>query len=887
MQHNTQSQKRTGAKVGARTAPQNGLFGAVRKTFAKWSAFLRRARGDRLSFSPEKEPEMTRGVRWQSFLRTALSALAMLVVGLLLSMATLGFQGHPLGIALVSAVGISIPFAWMGAALGCLYIGAESGLYFSALVLCVGLRYVIGRFFLADEDAPHKAKALSASDGGGSDAWLRRALFPSGALDIPLSARVGVALISSIPPAVGMLIGGDGTVRMTLSALSVLCMAPLFSFLFCGVLGGKGIRRTPALYEGGVCALCFALTLGIGSYTVFGFSVRLIFAQLVTVYISKTGGFLRGGLAGLCAGLACDALYAPGFALFGAVSGLLWSVHLAPAILLSLLMEVAYAIYVGAFSAIRSVVPELIAAVAIAYPVLRYVRLPSFLKSGASTGGGALCALKDTASEAQLLGIPSVYEQLDALSGILSGLSATFYNLSDRTKKPSLSEIRALCEDIRGHYCGACALSHICKKEDQVATEEAMAKITLCVHRKGRVEMGAALAPLDSRCPSLPRMLSEINIASAALCEEKLAHDKTEVAAADYEGMAALLRASAVESAHAYEEDPMLSRRLARAMERIGFRAEHIAVYGKRCRTVVASGVDLGFASSAMQHAVGESGICPGSAMTGTSLLGTEDLRCAFSALAGVHYQSPDYALTDGGRNLVMTLRAQPKIAISCGTWGEKKAGEEMSGDVLSVFANRSDYFYALLCDGMGSGKEASVTAQIAALFLEKLLSVSAAKGATLSLLNGFLRARDGECSVSIDLCELDMITGEAHFVKCGAAATYLLRGESLFRIASNTMPLGILKEVSAEETTFTLVGGDTLLFFSDGVCDESEDSTWLIEQTQKALAKSRLEVKLEDEPSALSVLDRTAAMIGNAAKAKRGRVDDMTVAVIQIEDVA
>ncbi len=891
MQKNTQSRYERNANADARTAPQNGLFGAVQKRISESLRRMRHARRDEPYISDIGRRGTCTGAKaeLQSFLRAALSAIAFFMVGLLLANAALGTACYPLGIALVSAVGSFVPCALLGAATGYLFSGAEAVLYLSALLLCIGLRYVIGRFFLYEEERSlgYRGRAAAMSGESGSDARFRRAVFPSGVLDIPLAARVGIALISSIPPAVGMLIGGDGTVRTAIAALSLLCMTPLFCFLLCGVIGGAGARITPALYEGGVCALCFALTLGMGSYTVLGFSLRIIFAQLVTVYISKTGGFLRGGLAGLCAGLACDALYAPGFALFGAVSGLLWSVHLAPALLLSLLMEVAYAIYVGAFSAIRSVVPEMIASAAIAYPALRYAKLPSFLKRGDTRAGRALCAVKPTDASVEMLGVPSLSEQLDALSGILSGLSTTFYTLSDRTKKPSLSEIRAMCEDICDRYCDACALSSVCHEKDRIATEEAMAKITLCVHRKGRVESSHAFAPLHGRCPSFPDMLSEINAASASLCEKKMTRDKTEVAAADYEGMAALLRASAIENAHAYEEDTALSRRLARAMDRIGFRAEHIAVYGKRRRTIVASGVDLGFSSSAMRHAVGESGMCPGSAVTGSTLLGTEDLRHAFSSLAGVHYQSPDYALTDGGKTLVMTLRAQPKIAISCGTWGEKKAGEEMSGDVLSVFANRGDYFYALLCDGMGSGKEASVTAQIAALFLEKLLSVSAAKGATLSLLNGFLRAREGECSATVDLCELDMITGEAHFIKCGAAATYLLRGDSLFRIASNTMPLGILKEVSAEETTFTLAGGDILLFFSDGVCDESEDSTWLTEQTQKALAKSKLEVKLEEEPSSLSVLDRTAAMIGSAAKARRGRMDDMTVAVIQIEDIA
>ncbi len=161
-------------------------------------------------------------------------------------------------------------------------------------------------------------------------------------------------------------------------------------------------------------------------------------------------------------------------------------------------------------------------------------------------------------------------------------------------------------------------------------------------------------------------------------------------------------------------------------------------------------------------HAVGETGA---GVVAGRALLGAEELRESFSALAGVRYQMPDYALNpsaDGGRTLDMTMRAVPRFEVSCGYFGEKKAGEEVTGDALSCFGNRGDYFHVLLCDGMGSGREASVTSQLCTLFLEKLLSVCSAHGAALNLLNGFLRSRQGECAASVDLCGIDVLTGDA-----------------------------------------------------------------------------------------------------------------------------
>ncbi len=776
--------------------------------------------------------------RVRAFVRGICRLLAVLLLGALFASAYLAYDMQPLGIAFVCASTTSLPAVAVGAIISYMQGGNTRGLYLSALVLCIGIRYAIGRFLCVVSDRRIREAGagryrIRAGDEGGSLAWLGRAILPSGVFTQSTALRVGVGVIAACPIAAGLVLGAEETVRAVMSALFLLCAIPIFTYLFCGFFdlvwedGGQrdGALTSAARREGGIGAVCYALTASMGGVLFFGFSLRMLCAHAITLYISKRGGYLRGGLCGLLCGFACDAFYAPAYALIGAVSGLFFTVHAAPAVVLSLCAGAAYAVYIGEFAAIRSVVPEMAVVSAAAYPMMRY--LPQMLSGLRTEGhseekrGGAAVPYtnEEKLPSPQILGIGTLAEELDVLSGILMGLSATFYHLSDRVKRPTLQEIRQICETTAESYCAGCAQHEVCWKKEFSSTADAMGRITLCIHRKGRAEMSAAFAPLDRRCPSLQNMLAAMNEGAAVLCEEKITTDKTEVAAQDYEGMAKLLRASAEENASATAKDTVLSGRMERAMARIGFRAKEVAVYGKRRRTVVATGVDLG--------------MCAG---RGELLLGSEDVRQAFSALAGVRYQPPDYRLTDGGRTLVMTMRAQPKLSVRCGSWGEKRAGEEVTGDVVTLFANRSDYFYALVCDGMGSGRDASVTAQIASLFLEKLLSVSRAKGAILNLLNGFLRSRAGEISATVDLCEIDLITSEARFIKCGAAPSYLLRGENLFRVASGTVPVGILREVSAEETALTLSGGDMLLFFSDGVVGEYEDAAWISETVKKAL---------------------------------------------------
>lgn len=70
----------------------------------------------------------------------------------------------------------------------------------------------------------------------------------------------------------------------------------------------------------------------------------------------------------------------------------------------------------------------------------------------------------------------------------------------------------------------------------------------------------------------------------------------------------------------------------------------------------------------------------------------------------------------------------------------------------------------------MGSGRDAALTSRLAAIYLEKLLCVGADKGDALRMLNKVLMAKKDEVFTTVDLIEIDKLTGEATLVKAGAA---------------------------------------------------------------------------------------------------------------------
>jgi stage II sporulation protein E len=197
------------------------------------------------------------------------------------------------------------------------------------------------------------------------------------------------------------------------------------------------------------------------------------------------------------------------------------------------------------------------------------------------------------------------------------------------------------------------------------------------------------------------------------------------------------------------------------------------------------------------------------------------------------------------------------------------KTEGECSGDSVRLFESENGYFYSLISDGMGSGEEAGTTSGFVCDFMEKMLDFSASKDTVLHLLNLTLRQRNNECSATVDLFGIDLATGEATFIKSGAASSYVKRNSSIFRLRSKTAPLGLMSAVDIEKLKVEIRPEDYVIMFSDGICQGDEDSTWLLELLAKPCIGS---------------LKDYAEYILSEAKRKSVIKDDMSVIVLKIK---
>ncbi|MCL2618608.1 MAG: SpoIIE family protein phosphatase, partial [Defluviitaleaceae bacterium] len=151
------------------------------------------------------------------------------------------------------------------------------------------------------------------------------------------------------------------------------------------------------------------------------------------------------------------------------------------------------------------------------------------------------------------------------------------------------------------------------------------------------------------------------------------------------------------------------------------------------------------------------------------------------------------------------------------------KSGSRESGDSYSFMNLRGGQALLALSDGMGSGKRASAESTAAVELLEDLIDTGFGKDMALRMINSVLVLKSGEESFStLDICSLDLYSGEAEFCKIGASTTYLLRSGSVSTIGSTSLPIGILNSVDPETHTRRLASGDVIVMMTDGVCESA-----------------------------------------------------------------
>lgn len=758
----------------------------------------------------------------------ALRGGAYIATAYVLGCCRLFFGTYPLGLALLCAAPGEIIFIFVGLVASALAATDCGGLLLASYLVAVVLR-VLSRLFLDKADTrgaetPVDKIRMSFSGLFGESVYLRMT-----------AAAVGAFMTGLVRLAQGGYHYYD-----LFGTLITLVVAPGAVLLLGWFFAGRESGRYK--YIAGAGGLVAMLAFSVRDLTLLGISVAALGGIVCSLCIGRRRGLLAGCSAGFICGICFELTLTPIFVLAVLADRLLRPLSATVAAVAALGACSLWGLYMQGIDSLTWLLPGLLLG-ACAY--LGAVKVGWLDRTDAP----ALPEAEDPRLTSALGRIADDEQQLLRLSEGFGSLSRVFYNLSDKLRRPGILDLRRLCDGVMDSHCPTCPRRDICWGADYNASLDMINKLVAELNEGGKVSTDCLPPGAMTRCQRAEQICEDINAAAGSLTAAVLRSEKISIFALDYEALSAILSEAVESRRRDYECSAQLTERVQSALEQLGMTPDSLLVYGGRRKYVLARGID-----------------------PAGSRLPACRIRQTLGQALECQLDEPLFELCGGSMSMTVTGRPQFRT-LRAGECAPAREGEAC-GDSICMFDTEKDYFYALISDGMGSGAEAAFCSGLVSVFLENMLSAGNRPDTSIKMLNGVLRSKGGaremECSATVDLLCIDLLTGEASLLKSGAAPTYVRRGGNIFRLASETVPLGILGAIDAKKTSLQVQAGDVIVMVSDGVCDQSaEGDGWLADL---------LGYEWEDDVDAMA-----KKIVGRARSL--GSRDDVSAVLVRVED--
>jgi len=217
------------------------------------------------------------------------------------------------------------------------------------------------------------------------------------------------------------------------------------------------------------------------------------------------------------------------------------------------------------------------------------------------------------------------------------------------------------------------------------------------------------------------------------------------------------------------------------------------------------------------------------------------------------------------------------KLRVTTGVAHRAKTSKG-SGDSYSFMELSEGSSLLVLSDGMGSGERARRESTATVDLLEDFIESGFEKDLAVRMINSVLVLKSSEESFStLDICSVDLYSGEAEFIKIGAAATFILRDGKVKIIRSSSLPIGMLNDVDLEVTQGQLQHDDIIVMVTDGVTEAVSQGATTITSGEDWLIYTLKQCRFHNpQDVAEYVLSEAEGLIGLPK-------DDMTVLAARV----
>lgn len=395
--------------------------------------------------------------------------------------------------------------------------------------------------------------------------------------------------------------------------------------------------------------------------------------------------------------------------------------------------------------------------------------------------------------------------QMDKFADSMVHLSKTFFTLEGYKGNFSKEEFEEMFQKVTDKVCENCERREECLTENRIYTYQMMYEILCAVEDYG-AELNVELKrSLQKKCMYAPRFLRETlevyeNAKKILLWNNKIVQNR-EGFAGQLNSFAKLLQYTTRELDAGIFEDEHLEKKVKNRLKKIGIKLLSTVFYitsqGKyEIHLTVKAAKGICVATKELAYEVGN---CVGRVMMPQQgerpIVGAQ--YCTVACVESARYQ---------------TLQGVAKIGKDC---------EQTSGDTFLMADLPGGKKGMAISDGMGSGEEACRESTMVVEMLEELLEAGFPAKTAIEIMNtALVIGREDVRFSTIDVCLFDLYTGTCEFVKAGASTTFIKRADSVERITSATLPIGVIRDMEIESVERELSSGDFVIMVTDGVMD-------------------------------------------------------------------
>ena len=781
-------------------------------------------------------------------LRESLCAITFGILALLLGTREMIFESVPLAFALLASSVRQTPFVFIGLIASAFEGGTFSipktiGACLLVSIRCISRLYLDKGYQKRNKHVESGAKIPPIAELFSENIYLRI-----------MSASLAVFFIG-----LWKIIAGGFRFYDLFGSIFYLLLTPIATWIFSKYFDineqklrqGKAFSTSPAtekLYDLSRAALICAFIFSLDNTMLLGMSLPLFFALIFTLYTCKNG-VVYGIVAGLFFGLSISPTYAPMIAFCSIAYVSISKLSVFGAGIACCIAGVIWSIYVNGFASLGTDFPALLSSSMLfctaerinIFDDIEKIFEPKIEKEEYFCINSMIAEQKNISKD----------EKLRAISDSFSNLSEIFYNLSSKLKRPTMLDLHSICEDSFDKNCTECENRELCFGAEYGSTLEAMKKITVQLHSFGVVEEKKLPESFKKRCNRTNNLIADINKNCSIATKKAFQNEKTEIFALDYDAISKILNDAISENEEEFKIDASMSKKVAKLIFDEGYGDHNVTVFGKRKLRIFTRGLDL----------------CDKA--TDINLL-----KEKLEKTTGISLSNPTFELSFGSVN--MQIEAKRTFSAEAAFSNVSCEEESICGDTVSIFENKNDYLYAIISDGMGTGKNAALTSEMCNVFLRNMLNAGNRMETSLRMLNSVLRVKgaksEAECSATVDLMQFDLYSGGLTLIKSGAAPTFVVRRGNVFKLASPSFPIGILRALDAKQLDIACEDGDIVIMLSDGATHGGDDCSYLNSMFREQTIADESPEKIADK-----IIRRARAEIDLPH-------DDISVVVVKIK---